>query len=256
MKRRLICLLTVTMLATSIVGCATKEVTSVDTKNTIVTTTKKETETTTQKEIDNTKEAKALYESNKADWSCNEDTFVKAYNKYINKGLTAEQVKEQLTVEYSKSYKEEQETVKKEENKQEPQKEETKKEETTTHTEKVEQTKNDMYRSLPVGWTQKGEHSVWGKVWYYVTQDRTVYMVYEFDKANFDTNNIKQSVADRHGFEVYREVPEEPTKNNPTKENNKKQETHKQETTNKDDAQLHDPTKLIVGEGGGYDPNK
>ena len=212
---------------------------------------------------DNSDKAKELYNSNKNGWICDEATFINKYNGYVAQGLTEEQLKHQLTVEFSVDYNEEPTTEKPTEQATEP---------TEQATEKP-MTLQERYRSFPTGWTQWGSDPIFGKVWYYVTPDRTVYEVFEEHKSLFDTNNIKKSVEQGYGKEVYRELPEETEKqttSKPQQTTEKPTEKPQQQTTQQTTSsssennqeeetteyQFFDPTKGDVGPSGGYDPNK
>lgn len=223
------------------------------------------TEQETGNVADNSDKAKELYSSNKNGWVCDEATFISKYNGYVAQGLTEEQIKHQLTVEFSVDYNEQPTTEKPTE------------QATEQATEKP-MTLQERYRSFPTGWTQFGNSEIFGKIWYYVTSDRTVYRVYEENKSLFDTNNIKKSVEQGYGKEVYRELPEETEKqttSKPQQTTEKPTEKPQQQTTqqttssssgnnqeeettefNPEDYGLFDPTKGDVGPSGGYDPNK
>jgi len=144
---------------------------------------------------DYTEEAKALYESNKSDWSCTEDEFITNYNKYSNQGLTSDQVAEQMKTEFSTSYKQQQS-----EEESQIQDDNNKKDDEglleDSDTKRPSNQKNWEYqqRGLMLGWntseTNLDAVGPDGTMAFYVYENGDIYfMITKEEIASFDINN-------------------------------------------------------------------
>lgn len=233
--------------------------------NAYVTLNGSQTEVGTGELADYTEQAKALYESNKEDWSCTEEEFISAYTTYINQGLSVDEVELQLEADYNKE-------------KQEEQSKDNAQLENNTENETMENGQKYYYArlGLKLGWNDSGEMGFSAGDYIYVYRNGDIYyFMNEADKNSFDINNPNKK------FLIYTESEGLRTEDNtgsvgtetPTQQPTTEQQTttskqegssqHTEETTtstNTEDweqGELFDPSKNDSdwdGEGG-YDPN-
>lgn len=212
---------------------------------------------------DYTEQAKALYESNKSDWTCDEATFIEAYNNYINQGLTPEQVELQIEADYKKEKQEEQ----------------------SKDNAVIESGDNEqlipaghekyfyVQCGMRIGWNDSAKMGYEAGDYFYVANNGDIYYFSsEADKNSFDTSNPNKAflfyvegtglVGGTTGEAHTTQPTESPTQQPTTQTQDNGNHTEESISTSEDDDWwnssdgLHDPSQIIVNPDGGYDPNQ